>query len=196
MFERERRKLMYLEYTQPMKNKNPAMGITLMLLLILSQGISARMYQWVEADTGTTQLSGKPPMWYRSASSGPRIFVFDNGRLIDDTALEVDDDVREQLRQRAFVLVEKDQQKAKDKLAKSLELKQKYDEDKSKKTELKGPEKVLQENLNDEDLIVDEDYIDDEEKADSTENTVDELRQLITEWENAQTENAKKALEQ
>ena len=196
MFERGHRKLIYLEYTQTMKNKNPLTGITLVLLLVFSQAISARMYQWVEADTGTTQLSGKPPVWYRSASSGPRIFVFDNGRLIDDTALEVDDDVREQLRQTAFVLVEKDQQKAKDKLAKSLEFKKKYGKNKSKKTESKGIEKTLEELLGDEDHIVDEDVIDEQEKSASTENRVDELRRLITEWDNAQTENAKKVLEQ
>ena len=169
------------------------MRLSIVLLLVFSQGISARMYQWVEADTGSTQLSGKPPMWYRSASSGPRVFVFDNGRLIDDTAIEVDDEVRQQLRRRAFVLVEEDQQQAKDKLAKSLELKQKFVKDKPKKTELKG---ALERAPSDEALIVDEDSIEGQEEDVSTENTDDAMRQLIADWEKVQTENAKKALEQ
>ena len=175
-----------------MKNKKLISKFSLVLLLVFSQGISARMYQWIEADTGSTQLSGKPPMWYRSALSGPRVFVFDNGRLIDDTAIEVDEEVRQQLRQRAFVLVEEDQQKAKDKLAKSLELKNKYVKDKPKKPELEALEQMPVVDTTDDGLIVDEDVVDEQD----TENTVDELRKLITEWEEAQTESAKKALEQ
>lgn len=175
-----------------MKNKKLISKFSLVLLLVFSQGISARMYQWIEADTGSTQLSGKPPMWYRSALSGPRVFVFDNGRLIDDTAIEVDEEVRQQLRQRAFVLVEEDQQKAKDKLAKSLELKNKYVKDKPKKPELEALEEMPVVDTTDDGLIVDEDVVDEQD----TENTVDELRKLITEWEEAQTESAKKALEQ
>ncbi len=174
----------------------PIMRISLVLLLVFSQDISARMYQWIEADTGSTQLSGKPPMWYRSTSSGPRVFVFDNGRLIDDTAIEVDDEVRQQLRQKAFILVEEDQQKAKDKLVKSLEMKQKYVKDKPKKAALEDFEAPPQQPPTDEELIVDEDSIDDQEKDASTENTADELRKLIADWEKVQSENAKKALEQ
>lgn len=174
----------------------PIMRLSLVLLLVFSQNISARMYQWTETDTGSTQLSGKPPMWYRSAASGPRVFVFDKGRLIDDTAVEVDEDVRQQLRQKAFVLVEEDQQKAKDKLAKSLKIKQKFVEDEPKKAELEDRKETLKEAARDNELIVEEDFIDDQEEDASSENTVDDLRQLITEWENAQTESAKKALEQ
>lgn len=178
-----------------MKNLKSLVKALLAIVLLFSEGVYARMYQWTEADTGSTQLSGKPPMWYRSASSGPRVFVFDNGRLIDDTGIEVDDEVRQQLRQRAFVLVEEDQQKAKDKLTKSLELKQKFVEDKPKKTELEDFEDSPQQIPVDEELIVDENNTDDQDAA-GTEDTVDDLRKLITEWENAQTENAKKALEQ
>ena len=48
----------------------------------------------------------------------------------------------------------------------------------------------------DEELSVDEDSFEAQEDDDNTDNTVDELRKLITDWENAQTENAKKALQQ
>ena len=169
--------------------------VSLVLLLVFSQNISARMYQWAEPGSGSTQLSGKPPMWYRSATPGPRVFVFDNGRLIDDTGIEVDEDVRQQLRQRAFVLVEEDQQKAKDKLAKSLQLKQKFVKDKPIETEVEASEEARQEIPSDDKLLADEDVFDEQEEDASTEDTVDDLRKLITEWENAQTENAKKALE-
>ena len=64
------------------------------LLIICSTNVSARMYQWQEPDTGTTQLSGKPPAWYRSTAGGPRVFVFDDGRLIDDTAVKVSEEIR------------------------------------------------------------------------------------------------------
>jgi hypothetical protein len=62
----------------------------------------ARMYQWVSPQSGYTQFSGKPPAWYRSTSRGPRILVFENGKLIDDTAKPVSQSVRENLRARAF----------------------------------------------------------------------------------------------
>lgn len=58
----------------------------------------ARMYQWSNVVTGTVQLSGSPPAWYRSTTPGPRVFVFDNGRLIDDTAVTVSHEQRLVLR--------------------------------------------------------------------------------------------------
>src|SRR5690554_7481361 len=45
----------------------------------------SRMYQWIDPDTQTTQLSGKPPTWYRSAEGGPRVLVFEKGLMVDDT---------------------------------------------------------------------------------------------------------------
>lgn len=62
----------------------------------------ARMYQWVNPQTGRTQMSGKPPAWYRSDKPGPRVFVFENGRLIDDTARAVAIEERAALRATAF----------------------------------------------------------------------------------------------
>lgn len=60
-------------------------GVLCALLLAVSGPATARMYQWVDAQTGTVQLSGSPPSWYRGAQPGPRVFVFDDGRLVDDT---------------------------------------------------------------------------------------------------------------
>lgn len=62
----------------------------------------ARMYQWSHPSSGIVQLSGAPPAWYRSTMNGPRVLVFDNGQLIDDTAVAVGEPLRESLRAAAF----------------------------------------------------------------------------------------------
>jgi len=65
------------------------------------------MYQWSNAATGTVQLSGSPPAWYRSISSGPRVFVFDDGQLIDDTAVPLPEEQRQVMRGEAFGEIER-----------------------------------------------------------------------------------------
>lgn len=75
----------------------------LFLLLCCSTQAAARMYQWVDPSTGITQLSGKPPPWYRSGVGGPRVFVFEQGRIIDDTGIKVPATDRELLRQQALL---------------------------------------------------------------------------------------------
>lgn len=62
----------------------------------------ARMYQWSHPSSGTVQLSGAPPAWYRSTIKGPRVLVFDNGQLVDDTAVDVGEPLRASLRAAAF----------------------------------------------------------------------------------------------
>ncbi len=172
----------------------------LLLLILITLSAEARMYQWVEPGVETTQLSGKPPHWYRSAEGGPRVFVFDNGRLIDDTNVKVSDEVRQSMRQEAFLLVEEDRQKAKEKMAKAQKLKEKLkkketdasmvsssdaEEEKSKNTELITdalfPEKEK------EDVV--------ENNAGTTDKSLEELKAMIADWEKSQTESAKKAIE-
>lgn len=82
---------------------------SLLLLLSLAWPAAGRMYQWVDPDTDTPQLSGKPPPWYRSREGGPRVVVYDKDRLIDDTNVVVSDADREQLRQDALIQAEQDQ---------------------------------------------------------------------------------------
>lgn len=62
----------------------------------------ARMYQWVESGSGIVRLSGDPPPWYRNGGQGPRTLVFEDGRLIDDTAIELPPEQEEALRKAAF----------------------------------------------------------------------------------------------
>lgn len=169
-------------------------------MIMLSGTAHARMYQWTEPETSSTQLSGKPPVWYRSESGGPRVFVFENGHLIDDTAVEVSEDVREQMRQQAFVLVEEDRQKASDKITKSQELKQKFVKEKSDKDIESNQDEMEQAPIIIEPVLEepsrDENLDDDQNKKSDVEKTSEDLRKMIEVWEKTQTENAKKVLGQ
>ena len=169
--------------------------ILLVVVILLSGNVYARMYQWSDPDSGSTQFSGKPPAWYRSVTGGPRVFVFDNGRLIDDTAVEISDAKRQRLRQWAFVLGEEDRQRAREKNAKAQLLKQKYAKEKSNK-----PEQYSRADLDESSSIADPDtdeLIADEnpdEEQQKSSNLEDELRKLIADWDRSKTESAKESV--
>ena len=170
------------------------MRITLLILFFLyTSFVDARMYQWVEPGVETTQLSGKPPAWYRSTAGGPRVFVFENGRLIDDTAIDVSDEVRQRLRQEAFIIAEEDRQKAMEKIAKANEMKEKFRDEESEE------EKPIDKNENEEsslELLADTLFSEEEKEEESeSDKNLDELRKIIADWEASQTESARKALE-
>jgi len=158
----------------------------------------ARMYQWTEPGVETTQLSGKPPAWYRSSAGGPRIFVFDNGRLIDDTAVEVSDEIRQRMRQQAFVLAEEDRQKAQEKMTKAQELKQKYKKSKNSKLAKTNQDEleIVESNteLVDDELVAEENKVEEDESS-LTDKRMEDFRVMISEWEAAKTKNAKQILE-
>ena len=77
-------------------------SVLVLLLLSLCLPASARMYQWVNQNTGRVELSGSPPTWYRAAHGGPRIQVFDQGQMVDDTAIRLSSSQSEKLRNAAF----------------------------------------------------------------------------------------------
>ena len=77
-------------------------GVVLIGLLAVCVVAHARMYQWVNNSTGRVELSGTPPAWYRSDQGGPRIQVFDNGQMVDDTAIELSAAQNQKLREAAF----------------------------------------------------------------------------------------------
>lgn len=66
----------------------------------------ARMYQWLDVGSGNVRLSGEPPSWYRSGDRGPRVLVFENGHLIDDTAVILAPERNKALREAAFFEVD------------------------------------------------------------------------------------------
>jgi len=177
-----------------MKNVTLLIRIIFPILIAVSLNANARMYQWLDSETGSTQLSGKPPVWYRSANGGPRVFVFDNGHLIDDTSVNVSEEIRQRMREEAFVLVEEDRQKAKEKLLKSQELKQKFTKEETEDIAKTRVEEVedLQPQASIE-IPLEEPNPDMKDKSDE-DKTADELRNMISEWEKTQAENAKKAI--
>lgn len=102
----------------------------IILCLCCSTPVAARMYQWVDPESGTTQLSGKPPPWYRSGEGGPRVYVFDKGKVIDDTGIAVSDSERERLRHQALLSVEQNSQQVREKLLEAKRLQAALERDK------------------------------------------------------------------
>ena len=76
-----------------------AIALGMMLIVPVAD---ARMYQWEQPRSGRIQLSGDAPAWYRSVHPGPRVLVFDNGKLVDDTGIAVSDIQRQWLREQAL----------------------------------------------------------------------------------------------
>lgn len=160
----------------------------LILLPLIALSVSARMYQWTEPATGITQLSGKPPPWYRSAAGGPRVFVFENGRVIDDTGIQVSDTERQQLREKALVQALGDEKAA----ASELEAAERL------KAEFRAPEPKPVAQVAPATPPV---PAQDEEQAQAAKApqggtpspTEEQMRELIQRWEAVQAQAAKKA---
>jgi hypothetical protein len=98
------------------KLRSRCAALAFLFLALAGTPAGARMYQWTDPDTGTPQLSGKPPWWYRTGEAGPRIYVIDNGRVIDDTSVAVPEPQRLQLRESAFRFAEEDEARLKSRL--------------------------------------------------------------------------------
>ena len=85
-------------------------ALILVLGIVFATSASARMYVWVSGQSGSVEMSGTPPAWYRSDLGGPRIQVFENGSLIDDTAIALSARHDEELRDAAFIEFEQRKQ--------------------------------------------------------------------------------------
>ena len=159
------------------------------ILLLISTVTFARMYQWVDPDTKTTQLSGKPPYWYRSGETGPRVIVFDNGRVIDDTGIQLSETEEDRIRQEALIIVEQDRQEALEKLMQANRQKAALDpqiEDDEAPEEIKF------------DVRLEEEEVDDggqQEDENSEEQIEERMRALIEEYESIRTQNARELVE-
>ena len=145
----------------------------------------ARMYQWIDPDTGTTQLSGKPPVWYRANEAGPRVFVFEKGKIVDDTGRNVTSEEQERLRQQAFIRAEEDKAAAKEKLIQAKRLQATLEQKRSSEEESKEEESIEQ---IPEELVLDEPEVD--EGPD-----VEDMRALIEQWEQLRKEDVRKLLD-
>lgn len=171
-------------YFQPIHKIMPRI-LFLTILLLFSQHSLARMYQWVEPDSGTTQLSGKPPSWYRSGESGPRVLVFEKGRLVDDTDIELSREARRELRKRAFIMAEEDRMAAKEKLSRSRELKKNYIiEEEENPLPVVVDDEVSADSMLEE-LEQNQNTMSEEQKAQEQE-MMEQMREMVEEWEDSQ----------
>ncbi len=164
----------------------------LFLSLLFGTIVQARMYQWVDPASDTTQLSGTPPTWYRSAEGGPRTFVIEKGQIIDDTAIKISDEQRNLLRQRAYLKVEEDRTAAAQKALEAEKLKAAFaiepDEKITMEQQIDTSEEVVEEVASEVDETT-------ESKEDADEQTAEEMRAKIEDWENKRTDEAKKLLD-
>ena len=167
----------------------------LFLSLLFSPVAQARMYQWVDPDSGTTQLSGKPPTWYRSADGGPRTFVIEKGQIIDDTAIKISDELRDLLRQRAFLKIEEDRTTAAQKMQEAEELKAALAIGSDEKTAVEQQINAIEEVIDEADEVSTEVDGTSESKKDTDELTAEEMRAKIKDWESKRTDEAKKLLD-
>jgi hypothetical protein len=78
-------------------------GYLLLLLALVSGTAWARVYQWVDPDSGNVYLSGSPPAWYRAGAAGPRVLVYESGELVDDTTRSMTWEEAQALREQAVV---------------------------------------------------------------------------------------------
>ncbi len=175
-------------------------GLLFFSLFFPGQSVQAQMYQWADPETGTTQLSGKPPAWYRSAEGGPRVFVFNRGKVVDDTGIEVSDEKRSSLRIKAFIAAEEDRVAANQKAMEAAKLKaamqrnneemsedELLEEEETHEHQVESSEVMVLEELEDEEMI--------EKEMSSEEESVEKLKELIADWEDKRTEDARALLE-
>jgi hypothetical protein len=161
-------------------------GLLFFSQIIFGQSVQAQMYQWADPETGTTQLSGKPPAWYRSAEGGPRVFVFNRGKIVDDTGIEVSDGKRISLRTKAFIDAEEDRVAANQKAMEAAKLKAAMKRNSVDISEEETHEHQV-ESSEDEELI--------EKEMSTEEESVEKLKELIADWEDKRTEEARAILE-
>lgn len=168
--------------------------IIIIMLVIFMQPAAARMYQWVDPVSGRTQLSGTPPAWYRSGGDAPRVFVFENGQLVDDTGISVEEVQRRRLREEALVRAEENTEAAKRKAEQSALLRSRLDDDGTSVPPLPElPDAAPPE----------DDTLEREAAAETaaepgepelTDEQITELRRLISEWESRNQSRARELL--
>ena len=172
---------------------------------ILTQSVQAQMYQWTDPESGTTQLSGKPPAWYRSVEGGARVFVFNRGKIVDDTGIKISDEQRISLRTKAFINAEEDSIVAQQKATEAAKLKAEMENKSEEITEENIDNKALpdESQINLEEVMAME-KPDDEELMEAEiseeEESIEKMKALIEEWvkvsDDKRTEEAKAVLQQ
>lgn len=167
----------------------------LIMLIIFMQPVAARMYQWTDPVSGRTQLSGNPPAWYRSGDDAPRVFVFENGQLIDDTGVAVEEAQRLQLRREALIRAEESTAAARRKAEQSAQLRSRLDDN---DTEIPQIPELPDAAPPPPDDSVEREVIGDTGDApgetELTDEQMAELRRLVSEWESRNQSRARELL--
>ena len=180
------------------------MGLLFFSQFVLMYSVQSEMYQWADPETGTTQLSGKPPAWYRSVEGGPRVFVFNRGKIVDDTGIKISDEQRISLRTQAFIRAEEDTAAAQQKATEAAKLKAAMENSSEEITEgtidNRPPPDEPQINL--EEAMAMEESDDEELTAAeiSEEESIEKMKALIEAWveesDDERTEEARAILQQ
>ena len=78
--------------------------LTVLLCLFFAGPAIAQVYAWNDSQTGAKRLTNIPPPWYKTPDGKPhpRVTVYENGRLVDDTGLK--DEQRLELRANSGVV--------------------------------------------------------------------------------------------
>lgn len=148
-------------------------GFVLIVLLLLAPNSIARVYQWVSPETGSVQLSGEPPSWYRSGRAGPRVWVVDNGRLVDDTAIALSVEQNAALREEAFAEVE----------ARRLEAIQRLEDEIIREASRRERREAQQDAVASFDLSEQEEAREEELPPEVDEETIRQLKAIISDWD-------------
>lgn len=165
----------------------------LIMLIIFMQPVAARMYQWVDPISGRTQLSGNPPAWYRSGDDAPRVFVFENGQLIDDTGVAVEEAQRLQLRREALIRAEESTAAARRKAEQSAQLRSRLDDNDTEIPQI--PELPDAAPPPPDDTVEREVTADAPSETELTDEQMADLRRLVSEWESRNQSRARELLE-
>lgn len=164
----------------------------LVMLSFAAHGAESRLYQWTNPVSGTTQMSGKAPAWYRSHNApGPRVFVFESGKLIDDTSIAVSEEQRAELRASAFGVAEAEVApeplfEGEDDFASQLRLSLPGFEDEAGA----GQGGDVKQALNEGDGPLQG------SSEDQIQRSIERLKSVIYDWDNRQTARAKEILEE
>ena len=166
------------------------------LCFLAATVVQARMYQWQDPDTGTTYFSGTPPSWYRTDEPGPRVVVFEKGRIIDDTSIRLSGEASDELRLRAIARAEEDREIARQKAMAAEELKAMMESSESEDLMTLDMPVETTETVPEPDAIAQEDVIlSNMEGSPGLEGlTTEQMRALILQWELEKTEQAKREI--
>ncbi len=60
-------------------------ALALVIAALVSSSAASQVYIWRDPNTGTVQMDGSAPSWYRSGQ-GPRVQLWQGFNIVDDTA--------------------------------------------------------------------------------------------------------------